>query len=324
MVEYKRINLEEREKIYLWKKEGQSNKAISALLGRSASTIGRELKRCVKETIGYTPDRAQHIAFERRPRKASAFRREARKRYVLEKLMEGFTPEQIAGRLKRDKNDLYVSHETIYQYIYSEEGRKRKLYWYLARQRPKRSQRIGRRPRKSHIPESAWICNRPQHITTREEFGHIEGDLVVFSSLRSANVTTLVERKSRFVALIHNFNKCTDSVIGGIKKQQERWPADVFKSLTFDRGTEFASYRNLNVPTYFCDPHSPWQKGSNENFNGRLRRYLPKTYNPNMISQAMLDTIAKKMNNQPRKCLGFLTPAEVFYANLYQGVALET
>lgn len=147
---------------------------------------------------------------------------------------------------------------------------------------------------------------------------------MVFSSLRSANITTLVERKSGFVALIHNFNKCTDSVVGGIKKQQERWHADVFKSLTFDRGTEFASYRNLNIPTYFCDPHSPWQKGSNENFNGRLRRYLPKAYNHNIISQAMLDTIAKKMNNQPRKCLGFLTPAEVFYANLYQGVALET
>jgi IS30 family transposase len=145
----------------------------------------------------------------------------------------------------------------------------------------------------------------------------------VFGSLRSSNVTTIVERKSRFTKLVHNQNKYTNEVIGGIKKKLSQLPKQLVKTITFDRGTEFASYKNLGITAYFCNPHSPWQKGGNENFNGRLRKYLPKRYDHKKLSQELLDKIEEKMNNQPRKCLGFRSPAEVFYGRKWQYVALD-
>ena len=145
----------------------------------------------------------------------------------------------------------------------------------------------------------------------------------MFGSLRSNNVTTILERKSRLVKLVHNQNKSTREVIGGITNSLSNLPKKQIKSITFDRGTEFASYSNLAITTYFCNPHSPWQKGSNENYNGRLRRYLPKKLDHRQISQELLDIIEKKMNNQPRKCLGFKSPIEVFYNRKLQYVALD-
>ena len=147
--------------------------------------------------------------------------------------------------------------------------------------------------------------------------------LVVFGSLRSANVSTIVERKSRFVQLIYNQNKYTKTVIGGIRSALHELPSRYVKTITFDRGTEFASYKDLRIDTYFCNPHSPWQKGGNENFNGRLRKYLPKKFDPRKLSQNLLDNIQEKMNNQPRKCLGFKTPNEVFHKRKFQYVALD-
>ena len=190
----------------------------------------------------------------------------------------------------------------------------------IPRQNPKWH---SRKPRKSHIPETASIASRPKSIERRKSIGHFEGDLVVFGSLKSSNVTTLVERKSRFVKLVHNTSKYTNEVIGGIKNTLDLLPQKHKKTITFDRGTEFASYRNLELTTYFCNPHSPWQKGSNENFNGRLRRYLPKAYNPKNLSQELLDKIEEQMNNQPRKCLAWRSPVEVLYGHKLQYVALD-
>jgi IS30 family transposase len=150
-----------------------------------------------------------------------------------------------------------------------------------------------------------------------------EGDLVVFGSLKGANVTTLVERKSRFAQLVYNRSKYTDEVIGGIAKTMSGLPNKRAKTITFDRGTEFASFRKLGVTTYFCNPHSPWQKGGDENYNGRLRKYLPKKFDHRNLSQDLLDNIEDKMNNQPRKCLGFRSPAEVFHNRKLQYVALD-
>lgn len=317
------MNLVERETIYLSLSLRQTQAAIAKLLDRHKSSISREIARCKQDPLGYLPDRAEGRMRTRLRRNQGLFRSSWLKEHVIECLKLGHTPEQIAGRLKLANSAMRVSHETIYKFIYSDEGIKLKLSILLTRQKPKRSKWYGKKPKKSHIPESASIAARPLSIEKRKTKGHFEGDLVIFRAVKSANVTTIVERKSRFVQLIYNRSKYTKDVIGGIKNALFSLPKSHLKTITFDRGTEFASFAELNLPTFFCDPHSPWQKGSNENFNGRLRRYLPKSFNPAELSQKLLDKIADNMNNCPRKCLGFKTPAEVFHSRPIRHVALD-
>ena len=323
MIKYHRITLTERENIYTLLKTNQNQTFIANQLGRNKSSISREIARCKSDFIGYTPDRANNIAIRLARRNSHIFRSANLSNCVISLLKGGLSPEQISGRLKHEKSKLKVSHETIYKFIYSPEGQEQKLYKLLTRHKPKRSRWHSRKPRKSHIPESANIEARPKSIDKRKRIGHWEGDLVVFGSLKSSNVTTLVERKSRFVRLVHNKAKYTDEVIGGITNVLKGIPKKYRKTITFDRGTEFDSYRKLDIATYFCNPHSPWEKGGNENYNGRLRRYLPKKFDHRNLSQDLLDNIENKMNNQPRKCLGFKTPFEVFHNIKYQLVALD-
>lgn len=302
----------------------QANSNINShFLRRHKSSISRELKRYTNDSLGYLPDRSQEDARRFARRNVSLFRSAKLSSYVIEKLKLGFSPEQIAGRMKLENNPIRVSHETIYKYIYSEEGRKQKLSALLTRQKLRRTKWYSKKPKKSHIPDTASIKARPISIEKRKTKGHFEGDLVVFRAVKSANVTTLVERKSRFVKLVYNTSKYTNEVIAGIRNTLGTLPKSHCKSITFDRGTEFAAYKNLGLTTFFCNPHSPWQKGSNENFNGRFRRYLPKSFDPTKLSQALLDNIANIMNNQPRKCLGFRTPNEVFYGKSIRCVALD-
>lgn len=317
------MSLVERETIYLSLSLHQSQTAIAKLLDRHKSSISREVARCKHDTLGYLPDRAESSARNRLRRNLGLFRKPRLKDHVIKHLKLGQTPEQIAGRLKLMGSPIRVSHETIYKFIYSNEGINLKLPSLLTRQKPKRTKWFSRKPKKSHIPENAGIRARPLSIETRKTKGHFEGDLVIFRAVKSANVTTLVERRSRFAALVYNQGKYTKDVIGGIKNALSGLPKSQLKTITFDRGTEFASYTDLNLPTFFCDPHSPWQKGSNENFNGRLRRYLPKSFDPTELSQKLLDKIADNMNNCPRKCLGYKTPAEVFYGRPISYVALD-
>ena len=323
MKKYTRITHRERENIYKLLKLGHNQTSMASFLGRNKSSLSRELARCQSDSLGYIPDRANIAAINLSKIHKCLLENEALKTHVILKLKEGWSPEQISGRLKLENSDMQVSHETIYKFIYSEEGAKNKLHKLLTRQKPKRTKWYSRKPKKSYIPETASIAQRPVSIEQRKRIGHWEGDLVIFSSLKSSNVTTLVERKSRFVKLAHNNSKYTKEVIGGIKNALSNVPSKHKKTITFDRGTEFASYKNLELTTYFCNSHSPWQKGSNENFNGRLRKYLPKTYNPKNLSQELLDKISDIMNNQPRKCLGFKTPQEVFYSQTMRLVALD-
>lgn len=323
MKKYTRITLGERENIYTLLQLKQNQVSIAKSLGRHKSSISRELARCQFEPLGYMPDRANIGSINLFKRHKSLFENDKLKSYVISKLKLGWSPEQIAGRLRLEGFEVQASHETIYKFIYSEEGTKNKLHALLTRQKPKRTKWYSRKPRKSHIPDTASIAQRPVSIEQRKRIGHWEGDLVVFGSLKSSNVTTLVERKSRFVKLVHNTSKYTKEVIGGIQNALSTIPSKHKKTITFDRGTEFASYKNLELTTYFCNPHSPWQKGSNENFNGRLRKYLPKNYNPKNLSRDLLDKISDVMNNQPRKCLGFKTPQEVFYSQTMRLVALD-
>lgn len=324
MTKYNRITFYEREKIYQLHQTKHNQTEIAKILGRNKSSISRELARCSFDPIGYIPDRAQRISESCLRRNPKIFRSKKLSASVIFFLQEGWSPEQIDGRLKLENDGIgVVSHETIYQFIYSEEGLKQKLYLLLTRHKPKRTKWHSRKPRQSHIPESANIKYRPKIIDKRRSIGHWEGDLVVFGSLKSSNVTTLVERKSRFAQLVHNRSKYTDEVIGGITKTISGLRNKQIKTITFDRGTEFASFRKLGVTTYFCNPHSPWQKGGDENFNGRLRRYLPKKFDHRNLSQDLLDNIKDKMNNQPRKCLGFRSPDEIFYNRKLQYVALD-
>ena len=324
MTKYTRICLEEREKIFKLTGENYNQTDIAKKLGRNKSSVSREIARCTCDPLGYLPDRAQLDSIKLKQRNTALFRSSNLCKHVVSLLQQGWSPEQISGRLKHENNGAgVVSHETIYKFIYSPEGQAQKLYLLLTRHKPKRTRWFSRKPRKSHIPESASIFNRPKFIDKRNKMGHWEGDLVVFGSLKGSNVTTLVERKSRFARLIHNKSKYTDEVIGGIAKTISCLPNNRFKTITFDRGTEFASFRTLGIDTYFCNPHSPWQKGGDENFNGRLRKYLPKKFDHRNLSQYLLDNIEEKMNNQPRKCLGFKSPAEVFYKQNLQYVALD-
>jgi len=323
MIKYKRISLSEREKIFELLSQNYNQSFIAKKLDRNRSTISRELRRCIEDPLGYLPDRADLNARRFARRNSKLFRSANLSSCVIRLLKEGWSPEQISGRLKLEAGHISVSHETIYKFIYSEEGARQKLYRFLTRHKPKRTKWYSRAPRKSHIPETSSISFRPKFIEKRKKIGHWEGDLVVFGSLESSNVTTIVERKSRLTKLIHNKSKYTEEVIGGIKNKLSQLPQKQVKTITFDRGTEFAGFRKLGIDSYFCNPHSPWQKGSNENFNGRLRRYLPKKFDHRKLSQNLLDNIEQKMNNQPRKCLGFKTPLEVFYSQNLQYVALD-
>jgi IS30 family transposase len=324
MTKYKRINLSERENIFHLSRQNYTQTHIAKRLGRNKSSISRELGRSSSDPIGYLPDRANDLAHNLTRRNLGLFHtNKDLAPFIIRLLKEGWSPEQISGRLKLERADLAVSHETIYKFIYSPYGQTQKLYLLLSKHKPKRTKWYSRKPRQSHIPESANIKHRPKVIEQRRSSGHFEGDLVVFGSLKSNNVTTLVERKSRLVKLVYNKSKYTNEVIGGITNALSSLPNKQVKTITFDRGTEFASFRNLNIKTYFCNPHSPWQKGGNENFNGRLRKYLPKRFDSKKLSQDLLDNIEEKMNNQPRKCLGFRSPVEVFYNRKLQYVALD-
>jgi IS30 family transposase len=324
MPKYHRISLKEREQIYSSLKDNLSFSAIGKMMHRSTSTISREVARCRLDPLGYIPDRAQANAVSNFNRNQAILSKNVNLKFlVIKKLHEHWSPEQIAGRLKCENSTAIISHETIYKFVYSEEGQSLKLYNLLTKKKPKRTRWYSRKPKKSHIPESAFICNRPKSIEQRKKLGHWEGDLISFGTVKRSNVTTLVERKSRFSKLRLNKSKFTNSVIDGIRQSLEKIPIRYKKSMTYDRGTEFSHYKKLEITTYFCNPHSPWQKGSNENFNGRLRRYLPKKFDTNFLTQELLDSIEDMLNNQPRKCLGFKTPHEVFYNHFSTAFALD-
>jgi transposase, IS30 family len=235
---------------------------------------------------------------------------------VLAKLALGWSPEQIAGRL-RHADDRRLCHETIYQFVHGPEGRALELHRYLLRTRRIRRRRFGRKPRRCKIPAERGIACRPTNIGSREEIGHWEGDLLIFrQSHGRANLTSLVERKSRLIRLVRNTDRRSYGVIGAIGQALAGLPPEARQSITFDRGSEFLAYDHLasehGIVTWFCDPHAPWQKGSIENANSRLRRFLPGQLDIAALTPAELHEVETRMNSTPRKCLGFMTPAEAF------------
>ena len=318
---YKQLDQKERDRIYLLKEKGLTNSNIAKRLGRNKSTIGREIKRNTHQKFHqYLPDTAGRKADKRR--KSSRKKRYVDKHPRLKKsiairLEKGWSPDLIAGRLKRLKK-LYLNQESIYQFIYSIEGKKANMRQYLRRAHRIRHKKSGHKAHKTiGIPNRTDIAKRPKSIDKRTQFGHWEGDTIQFKGHREKVVTTLVERKSRMVFLIKNNSKHSQGVIDKIKKKLESLPQKMFKTITFDQGCEFAAYRDLEQQNirkvYYCEAHSPWQKGSNENMNGRLRWHLPSETDITKITQEELDALAAKMNRCPRKCLGYKTPQEVYF-----------
>jgi IS30 family transposase len=264
------------------------------------------------------PDRAQKKSLDRRRKQLKIERNSELKSDIIEKLRSGWSPEIICGYLKKEKGVSVISHETIYAYIYSDPGKKNDLYLSLKKQRKKRQGRSSRKSKRICIPNRISIHDRPSEINERKDYGHWEGDLMLFSN-QSTNLITLRERKSRFLIAIKNPSKNSDVTAENISKKFRGRKKILIETLTFDNGGEFAKHeivaKRLRIDTFFCDPYSSYQKGSVENGNGVLRYDLPRSTDINSFTQRQIDKIVNKVNNRPMKCLEFYTPAEVFRQN---------
>ncbi len=320
----KRSTLSEREEISRSLVAGQSIRWIATALNRSPSTICREIKR----NGGYDQYRAakaDQSAWDRacRPKKCKLACHPLLSRKVATKLMRNWSPEQIAGWLKRtypENESHQVSHETIYRslFIQTRGVLKKELQQYLRTQRAiRRSQHASlKKDGLGKIKDAISISERPASVEDRAVPGHWEGDLIAGS--KNSYIATLVERHTRYVMLVKVKQKTTEAVVSALIKQSKKLPDELYKSLTWDRGTELADHKRFtletNIDVYFCDPRSPWQRGSNENTNRLLRQYFPKGTDLTVHSQAKLSAVARQLNERPRKTLGFETPAERFNA----------
>lgn len=287
---------------------------IAKRMDRHRSTLYREISRNSYCGV-YMPAIAHEQALERQPKPPNKLdENDELNEYVLNGLKQGWSPEQIAGRMKLEKKCFYVCPESIYRYVYR--NKHLGLYKLLPTRKQKRRSRHQRKSLLNQRQiEMRNISNRPSEVELRGEYGHWEGDTIRFPLGQKTCVTTLLERKSRYVCLCKNEDKKSHTVINHITRKINLSPKKVWRSLTFDQGSEFMNFRTIERETkskiFFCDPHSPWQRGGNENMNGRLRRYLPKKFDIDKVAQDYLDEVALIMNNTPRKCLGFYTPAEV-------------
>ena len=320
------LTLVEREEISRGLAARRSMRTIARSLGRNPSTVSREISR----NGGYDNYRASEAdeqAWERarRPKPCRLTRCPQLRQRVEEKLIKDWSPEQIAGWLKRtwpEDESLRVSHETIYRslFIQARGALKKELTQYL------RSRRTIRRSRHAslkgrgggQINDVISIRERPASVEDRAVPGHWEGDLIAGS--KNTHIATLVERHSRYVMLAKVSSKDTETVVSTLIEHARKLPTELYKSLTWDRGLEMADHKRFTLATdiavYFCDPKSPWQRGSNENINGLLRQYFPKRTDLSVHSQEHLDKIARKLNTRPRKTLEFATPAETLNAGV--------
>lgn len=316
------LTLAEREEISRSLAAGHSIRYIAALLSRAPSTISREINRHGGQD-GYRASQADQAAWNRahRPKRCKLAANPELARMVASKLQLQWSPEQIAGWLKQTypgNEDYQVSHETIYRslYIQARGALKKELLAHLRRSRIMRRSRHHTQKTGNHgrITDPVSITERPAEVEDRAVPGHWEGDLMFGD--RNSQIATLVERHTRYVMLVKVASKDTETVINALIKNARQLPQELYQSLTWDRGKEMADHKRFTMATdisvYFCDPHSPWQRGSNENTNGLLRQYFPKGIDISAYSQAQLNAVARKLNERPRKTLNYQTPAERF------------
>jgi IS30 family transposase len=324
------LSLAEREDVSRSLVAGHSIRSIAATLGRAPSTISREIRRNGGNER-YRASHAEQAAWDRahRPKTCKLALHPMLASQVADKLQQRWSPQQIAGWLMRTyPNDAsrQVSHETIYRtlFIQSRGALKKELLEYLRRTRSMRRSRHHTQKTAEHgrISDTVSIRERPADVEDRAVPGHWEGDLLCGSG--NSQIATLVERSTRYVMLVKVDRKDTQTVVDALIRTARQLPNELYKSLTWDRGKELADHRRFTLATdiqvYFCDPQSPWQRGSNENTNGLLRQYFPKGINLSTFSQEKLDEVARSLNERPRQTLGFETPIERYR----QAVALTS
>jgi IS30 family transposase len=316
------LTVAEREEISRAVVAGHSIRSIAASLRRAPSTIGREIERNGGQGC-YRASQAEQSAWDRarRPKTCKLAENRTLAHIVADKLQVQWSPEQIAGWLRRtypDDERYQVSHETIYRslFIQARGALKKELLEHLRRTRVMRRSRHHTQKTDNHgrITNVVSISERPATVEDRAVPGHWEGDLLFGS--KNSQIATLVERHTRYVMLVKIARKDTETVINALIKNAPKLPQDIYKSLTWDRGKEMADHKRFTLTTdikvYFCDPQNPWQRGTNENTNGLLRQYFPKGTDISAYSQAKLNAVARKLNERPRKTLNYQTPAEQY------------
>lgn len=288
---------------------------IAQYLNRSKSTISREIKRG-RVNNSYCPNHSEAKFISGISRNKALFFDNNLRDFVVDKLVNcRWSPAAISGRIKAfPELKLKTSHETIYKFVFSEEGVSLNLPSYLRRKKKVRGF-YHRKPKRNTIVGLTSITTRPEYINNRSEFEHFEGDLLIISGARGTNIISIVERKTRWSKLIYNQSKGSNPVISKINSTLGPL-TDQFKSITFDRGKEFAKHHELPAKTFFCNPHSPWQKGAIENLNGRVRALLPKNSSVRGVSTEHIDWIENIINNTPLKVLGYITPLEALHQNI--------
>jgi transposase, IS30 family len=308
---YKHLSREERYQIHSLLKAKQTISEIARLLDRHRSTISREVNH-ERGQRGYRAQQACTKAQDRSQGSRNARRVDAKVWADVDCYLRlQWSPEQIAHKFE-------VSHESIYLHVYADKAAGGNLHKNLRSQKPRRKRHLCGRDRRGHIPNRRPISERPSHIEARKQVGHWEGDTVIGAGHNQA-VVTLVERKSGYAKIIKVANKTADLVSQAIEDALQPLSARV-KTLTVDNGKEFAYHQKvdaaLDMQTFFADPYCSWQRGSNENFNGLLRQYIPKKRCMQTVTQQELTMIENRLNHRPRKRLGFKTPHEVFHASL--------
>jgi IS30 family transposase len=323
-----RLTLKERIQIETLLKENKSKSYIAKTLNRSRSTITREVNKWVQsDKDTYAAELANWNAKDDYLNKRNTDKISIHKKlriYVFKGLLSQWTPEQIAGKIKLDyPNDpiMSISHESIYRYIYTQPQARlnKKLIKLLVRKKTRRRPSKKRRGTGSKIINQVSIDNRPKHIDLREEVGHWEGDLVIGKNHKSA-IGTIVERKSRYTLIIKLKARNSKEVAKMFSKILNKLNPILKKSMTYDNGVEMARHEEITNKTgmkiYFAHPYSSWERGTNENTNGLIRRYLPKGTDFNLINKKQLMIIQEKLNNRPRKIIGFKTPKEIIDSEL--------
>ena len=318
---YSHLTIEDRCDLARRHAAGASIRQIAAALDRAPSTISRELKRNASRTQGYQPRYADQQAHARCWRGPRLDRDPTLRAQVLPRLQQGWSPAQVAGRLAREAGQPVISHESIYRFIDAQIRRTKDYAWrhFLPRSKAKRGWR-GRKggSATSFIQHRRPLAERPASAADRQAPGHWEADLMLFSSYRQT-VLTLHDRHSRLLLAVRSPSKAAGPIAQALTRLLAPLPPPWRQTVTFDNGTEFARHHQLHahgIQTFFCDPHAPWQKGGIENAIGRLRRTLPRKTDLATLTPARFTQLVQAYNNTPRKCLGYQTPAEVFWDQL--------
>lgn len=325
------ITFYERQKLESWLRSKLSLREIGDILGRTHTILSREIRRNGTDRKKYRADVAQRL-FEKRKHnkhKGKVEKNSKLKEYIVSGLKLDWSPDEIAGRLKevsaKETNGVTISHESIYEYIYNKAEKYEKLFLLLPQRRVRRRKRGGRKPRNLPIPKGNSIHCRPLMVNERERYGDWESDVMEFKRVVTKGaVSVQTERKSRLLRLYRvDRKKSPEDKLTALIKSVESLPLELSSTYTFDNGKENSCYPVLkewfNIESYLCDPFCSWQKGTVENTNKLLRRYLPRNTDFDSLNDSDLHLIQEKLNNRPRKCLNYKTPNEVINNYLKSG-----